>query len=107
MVGRQKVNDLQRETKKNTLSELMLFFIELNILKIYFFYPVHFNDDTRHGAVVAKGWVLASRASSQHALSEGTRPLGVLRCREGVLDEVLPLGAVIVVTLLLLGVVVG
>lgn len=84
----------------------MLFFIELNVLKI-FFYPVHFNDDTRHGAVVAKSWVLASRASSQHALSEGTRPLGVLRRREGVLDEVFPPGAVIVVTLTLLGVVVG
>lgn len=71
------------------------------------FYPVHFNDDTGHGAIVAEGRVLGSRAGSQHALSEGARPLGVLRCREGVLDEILALGAVIVVAFTLPAVIVG
>lgn len=70
-------------------------------------YPIHFNNDTWHSAVVAKGRVLGSRAGSQHALSEGTRPLGVLGCREGVLNEIFALGAVIGVALALPAVVVG
>lgn len=70
-------------------------------------YPVHLDDDTRHGAVVAKRWILDSGARSEHALLEGACPLGVVRGREGVLDEVLPFGAVIGVTLQLLGVIVG
>lgn len=70
-------------------------------------YPIHFNNDTGRGAIVAKGWVLGSRAGSQHALSEGARPLGVLGRREGVLDEIFPLGAVIGVAFTLPAVIVG